>query len=635
MFIFIGSLESYLLDFLQKYLESETLVPNNTRLKPSFPSFARSLLFLFFFTHLHALSTVDISKKNTLISILESSEIYLDDKNLSKNELLRGNYLQTYTKSIVNIAQSKRTVWIRFKLKNSSSKLIEKALILNSPSLEFISLYTEESIKPHLSGISHTKKKHSTIYYSYMISIPANSVKEYYLKVASSHKSFFFKLTIQNYEDFMRDDAFNQAPRLLMLGLLLGLMIYAFLLAFYSRDKSYFYYASYLFFTLWHQVTFLGLTQIYFPHWFVLFDMKLIIIKLGLALFFAVLFAISFLKIDKKSWLFKIYILFILLSILIVFIIKTLSIVLLIGVAFVFFNFIASVLRYLSGYKQARLFIFGFGVVATAYILVVLDSFGLSSVLNHFPNILMWAVTIEVLALTLAFADRYKILEEIKHIDDKNREQIIKNKVIQKTAQLNEALKLKSLLLKEVHHRVKNNLQIIISMIRLQNDKIEDILIKDKFTSLENRINAIAKTYNMLIVDENLENIDMEEYIESLLLDIESSMFKLSSNITLETDINASLPLGKAVYIGIIINELVTNSYKYAFENNYGSIFISLNRVQNKYQLTISDTGKGFSYDKNHPSLGLKLIHALIIEQLKGTIIMETKKSSKYIIGFE
>lgn len=591
-------------------------------------------LFLLFFTQLHALSTIDISKRNILISILESSEIYLDNKNLSKNELIKGNFLQKYAKAIVNIAQSKRTVWIHFKLKNSSTQLIEKALILNSPSLEFISLYTEESIKPHLSGISHTKK-HSTLYYSYMISIPANTTKEYYLKVASSHKSFFFKLTIQNYEDFMLDDAFNQAPRLLMLGLLLGLMIYAFLLAFYSRDKSYFYYASYLFFTLWHQVTFLGLTQIYFPHWFVLFDMKLIIIKLGLALFFAVLFAISFLKIDKKSWLFKIYILFIFLSLLIIFIIKTLSIVLLVGVAFVFFNFIASVLRYLYGYKQARLFIFGFGVVATAYILVVLDSFGLSSVLNHFPNILMWAVTIEVLALTLAFADRYKILEEIKHIDDKNREQIIKNKVIQKTAQLNKTLKLKSLLLKEVHHRVKNNLQIIISMIRLQNDKIQDLVIKDKFTSLENRINAIAKTYNMLIVDENLENIDMEEYIESLLLDIESSMFKLSSNITLETDINASLPLGKAVYIGIIINELVTNSYKYAFENNYGSIFISLNRVQNQYQLTVSDTGKGFSYDKNHPSLGLKLIHALIIEQLKGKITMETKKSSKYTIGFK
>ena len=558
----------------------------------------------------------------------------MDDKNLSKNELIKNNYLQAYTKPLINVAQSGHTVWIYFKLKNSSNHAVEKALILNSPSLEFISLYTEASLKPRLNGISYMGN-HSTIYYSYRINIPPNTVKEYYLKVASSHKSFFFKLTVQNYEDFRRDDAFSQASRLLMLGLLLGLMIYAFLLAFYSQDKSYFYYASYLFFTLSHQITFLGLTQIYFPHWFVLFDMNLIILKLGLALFFAVLFAVSFLKIDKKSKLFKIYMLFLFIALFIIFILKTLSTVLLIGVAFVFFNFIASILRYKAGQKQARLFIFGFGVVSIAYILVVLDTFGFTSVLNYFPNILMWAFTIEVLALTLAFADRYKILQELKDTADHSREQIIKNEVIQKTAQLNKALSVKSFLLKEVHHRVKNNLQIILSMIRLQNDKLHDLTLKDNFTSLENRINAIAKTYNMLIVDGNLENIDMEEYIEALLLDIEQSMSKLSSNIELEIDINVSLPLGKAVYIGIIINELVTNSYKYAFEKHSGSIFISLKRVYNHYQLIISDSGKGFIYNKSHPSLGLKLIHALIIEQLKGTIEMHTTQSSKYIIGFK
>ncbi len=561
--------------------------------------------------------------------------MYLDDKNLTKNRLITGNYLQAYRKPIINVAQSGRTVWIRFKLKNSSNNTIEKALILSSPSLEFISLYEEKREEPRLNGIRYNKKNHSTIYYSYMINIPPNSTKEYFLKVSSSHKSFFFKLTTQNYEEFRRDDLFNQAPRLLMLGLLIGLMIYASLLGFYSRDVSYLYYASYLFFTLWHQITFLGLTQIYFPHWFVLFDMNLIIVKLGFALFFAILFALSFLKIDKNSWLFKIYALFLIISLFIIFIIKTLSIVLIIGVIFVFFNFIASIIRYREGHKAARLFIFGFGVVSLAYILVVLNSFGFNLTVNYFPNILMWAFTIEVLSLTLAFADRYKILQEIKDRDDRNREKTIKDEVIQKTAQLNRVLKGKSLLLKEVHHRVKNNLQIILSMIRLQSDKIIDVDAKQNFVNLENRINAIAKTYNMLIIDEELDCIDMEEYIEALLLDIKESMFPLSFNIKLQIDINASLPLGKAVYIGIIINELVTNSYKYAFQKHSGLIFISLKRVKNYYQLIISDNGKGFSYNKNHPSLGLKLIHALIIEQLRGTIKMETKESSKYIIRFK
>ena len=591
------------------------------------------ILLILLSINLNALSIVEVSEKNSLISILEKSELYLDDKNLTKNELLSTNHLKTYNQPIVNVAQSKRTVWIHFKLKNSSAQTIEKSLILNSPSLEFISLYSDDSSTPRVNGIAHNKK-HSTIYYSYRIKIPAHTTKEYYLKVYSAHKSFFFKLTLQDYEDFRRDDVFNQAPRLLMLGLLLGLMIYSFLLAFYSKDKSYFYYALYLFFTLCHQVTFLGLTQIYFPHWLVLFDMKLIVIKLGLTLFFAVLFAISFLKIDRNSWIFNIYMIFLAVALLIIFIIKTLWIVLLIGVAFVFFNFIVSVIRYLSGQKQARLFILGFGVVSIAYILVVLDSFGYTSILDYFPNILMWAFTIEVLVLTLAFADRYKILQELKDKVDRDREEIIKDEVIQKTAQLNKALKVKNLLLKEVHHRVKNNLQIILSIIRLQKDKLQKSIIKENFSSLENRINAIAKTYSMLMVDEDLDDIDMEEYIEALLLDIEQSMFHLSSDIELETDINASLPLGKAVYIGIIVNELVTNSYKYAFKNHTGSIFISLNHLQDHYELIVSDTGQGFSYDKNHPSLGLKLIHALVTEQLNGTIEMQTQFSSRYIINF-
>ena len=580
-------------------------------------------------TNLYALTPIEISQNKDIFSLLEQSDVYF-----SKKEIIKNNYFTPYKKSIINNAQSQRTVWVHFKLKNSSNHNIEKALILKSPSLEFISLYEDNHLTPKLNGIVHSHN-HSTIDYAYTINIPKNSKKEYFLKIASSHKSFFFKLIIQDYQKFRRDDIFNQAPRILMVGLLLGLIIYAFLLAFYSKDISYFYYASFLFFTLWHQITFLGLTQIYAPRWFILFDMNLIIVKLGFALFFAVFFAISFLKIEKKSWLFKIYILFLLTSLAIIFFIKTLSVVLLIGVAFVFFNLIAAILIYKSGKKQARLFIFGFSVVSIAYLLVISDSFGFSSVLSYFPNILMYASTIEVLALTLAFADRYKILQEEKDKIDQEKEAIIQREVIEKTAQLNKALNIKGMLLKEVHHRVKNNLQIILSILRLQSEKVDDIFIKENFINLENRINAIAKTYNMLIIEDNLEEVDMEEYVEALLLDIEKSMFQTNSNIELKTDINVYLPLGKAVYIGIIINELVTNSYKYAFENDTGTIFISLHYINREYKLIVSDTGKGFIYDKNHSSLGLKLVNALVKEQLRGTVDMDTQNSSLYMINFK
>ena len=591
-------------------------------------------ILLSLFSNLYALTPMEISQNKEIISLLEHSDVYFSKKDLSKEEIIENHYFKPYSKTIINNAQSQRTVWVHFKLENNSSKNIEKSLILTSPSLEFISLYEDKILTPKLNGIAYAKN-HSTIDYSYIINIPAYTQKEYILKVASTHKSFFFKLLCQENQKFRRDDIFNQAPRLFMSGLLLGLIIYVFLLTFYSRDISYFFYATYLFFALWHQVTFLGLTQIYAPHWFVLFDMHLIIVKLGLALFFAVLFAISFLKIEKNTWLFKIYMFFLLISLTIIFLIKTLSIVLLVGVAFVFFNLFSSIYIYRTGQKQARLFIFGFGIVSIAYLIVISDSFGFTAILNSFPNILMYASTIEVLALTLAFADRYKILQKEKDKIIQERESIIKKEVIEKTAQLNQALEIKGMLLKEVHHRVKNNLQIILSILRLQNEKVDDIFIKENFINLENRINAIAKTYNMLIIEDNLEEVDMEEYVEALLLDIEKSMFQSNSNIELKTDIDVYLPLGKAVYIGIIINELITNSYKYAFKTQGGYISIDLYQENQMYILIISDNGQGFIYNKNQNSLGLKLIYALVQEQLKGTIEMQTKNSTKYIIKFK
>jgi two-component sensor histidine kinase len=362
--------------------------------------------------------------------------------------------------------------------------------------------------------------------------------------------------------------------------------------------------------------------------------------KITLMILSASLFAISFLKTKEIPFLNRIYKGFIALALLEITILNiptlyNLKITILTSALLIIFNLIASTISYKKGNQQARLFIVGFSIVFISYAILICDALGLISVVQRFPNTLIWGTTIEALILSLAFVDRYKILQTQKEEADKNRERIIKDEVALKTAQLNRALKAKSLLLKEVHHRVKNNLQIILSMIRLQSDKITNTIEKEKFTNIENRINAIAKTYNMLIVDENLDEIDMEEYIEALLLDIEESMFSKSLNITLITDISASLPLRKAVYIGIIINELVTNSYKYAFDRGEGRISIKLYKKSQTYTLLVSDNGRGFVYNQKQESLGLKLIHSLILEQLKGKLSIETESSSNYKIEFK
>ena len=591
-------------------------------------------VFLSIFVNLYALESVDISKSNKEISILEHSDVYFDSYKLRLKEIVDSNLFKENRKHRINNAQTKRVVWVRFELSNSSNKSVQKALVLDSPSLEYVSLYEEPNSMPKNTGVM-VDAKHSTINYYYKITLPPHSKKRLYLRVYSVYKSFFFSLYVEDYHMFRDKDVYKQAPRLILLGLLAGFMFYSLMIAYYSEDKSYFYYGMYLFFLLWHQITFLGLIQIYFPHWFVMFDLSFTIPKLGFILIFAILFATSFLKIPYDSWLMRIYALFGLIGLLIIFVIRDLPLVLIIGVFFVFFNFAAGVVSYRRGVKQARLFILGFGIVSVAYIIVILDSFGITAFLSLVPNILMWATAFEVFILTLAFADRYQILQEEKESILKSREETIQKEVTRKTHALNKALKEKELLLREVHHRVKNNLQIILSIIRLQSLKAACDDTQEMFRSLESRINAISKTYDMLILNDLIETVNMQDYTQALLRDIKQSMLGFTNaDIKVNVDTNIELPLKKAVYVGIIINELVTNSYKYAFDGDSGEITVKLYKEDGKYRLIISDNGKGFDIDKTGNSLGLKLIKMLIVQQLEGSIKIETKPSAKYIIEF-
>ena len=597
------------------------------------------LLFLFVI-HLNANSVIDVSNEKR-VSLLEQSEVYITDKKLTIKDIQKSQQFKHYKKHQLNTGLSNKTIWIKFSLKNSSSKSIDKFLIPRSAFLEHIVLYDESSLStPIVKGVSHMIKEDYTLFPFFKISLQPYEKKSYYLETKSYWSPIDFSLEVSEPKQFLLEDREQQLIKVMLLSMITILMLYSFLLSLYMREKGYLFYGFYLLTLLYQQGSYQGLTQIYFPVEFVThIEIKLALTKVTLMIISASLFAIYFLKTVDSPILHRIYKLFILLALieLVIFNISgfyNLEIPLVTSILLIIYNLIAPFILYRSGNKEARLYLVGFSIVFISYMLIIANTLGFISVMSDYPNILLWGTTIEALVLSLAFADRYMILQAEKEIVDKNREEIIKNEVIEKTALLNQALKTKELLIQEVHHRIKNNLQIILSMVRLQSDKIPDKYVVDKFIKLENRINAIAKTYNLLLLDKNLDAIDMEEYIESLLLDMEESMCEADCNMEVETDINAVLPLRESVYIGIIINELVTNAYKYAFDELGGKIFIKLHNIEGEYHLTVSDTGKGFIYDKNNFSLGLKLIHTLVIEQLQGTIEMESKNSSCYRIKF-
>ena len=203
------------------------------------------------------------------------------------------------------------------------------------------------------------------------------------------------------------------------------------------------------------------------------------------------------------------------------------------------------------------------------------------------------------------------------------------------------ALAEKNELLKEIHHRIKNNLQLIVSLLNLQIKKIDDEkILKELQKSLE-RIRAMTLIHEKLYYSEDFVSINLEEYIKSLLRthyandDIDPEMCSVILNINPECRVG----LFMAVPAGIILNELLTNSIRHAcdFENNEKlEIIISFNKKGDEYfVLDFQDNGRGFPDGvsfKTPESLGLKLISILAEDQLNGVVKVQSGKGLSYHI---
>jgi len=212
---------------------------------------------------------------------------------------------------------------------------------------------------------------------------------------------------------------------------------------------------------------------------------------------------------------------------------------------------------------------------------------------------------------------------------------------LHKTRNENEArIKEKDTLLKEIHHRVKNNLQTVSSLLSLQSRSIEEPKIKNLIKSSQNRVISMAMVHEMLYMRHDLSKIEYKSYVEELSDYLLRSFKGTENNITLNIIIpDIKLGIDTAIPLGLLINEVITNALKYGIEDNdEGEIHIELLKSNSKdYILFIGDNGKGFPESishKNTKSLGLKLIHNLA-RQLKGSINRDmSKKGTNYIVKF-
>jgi two-component system, sensor histidine kinase PdtaS len=225
---------------------------------------------------------------------------------------------------------------------------------------------------------------------------------------------------------------------------------------------------------------------------------------------------------------------------------------------------------------------------------------------------------------------QYGAIESVRDITDRKKSE----------EKIKKSLEEKNLLLKEIHHRVKNNLQIISSLLDLQEVYVkEDATAVNVLRESQNRVLSMAMIHEMLYQSKDLSHINFSDYIRSLVSNLFHSYNVKNTATPIINVEQISLNIETAVPCGLIISELVSNSLKYAYpEDATGELFISLESHDNGYKLVISDNGIGFpeklDFKNVESSLGLQLVNSLV-NQLDGTIELDRSNGTKFTIKFK
>lgn len=201
---------------------------------------------------------------------------------------------------------------------------------------------------------------------------------------------------------------------------------------------------------------------------------------------------------------------------------------------------------------------------------------------------------------------------------------------------LDQELKEKALLLKEIHHRVKNNLSIISSLINLQMERVKDDYHRTLFAEHRDKINSIALIHELVYKSKDFSEINLKTYIEEISSNLASVYRSSKKELILESNVeNVVVDINYALPLGLIINEVMTNSFKHAFRDKADAkISIVLTKEKRLVRFSIGDNGSGLNQEtKREESLGMEILKGLI-EQIGGRYFFSNDQGTLFSMEF-
>jgi two-component sensor histidine kinase len=207
----------------------------------------------------------------------------------------------------------------------------------------------------------------------------------------------------------------------------------------------------------------------------------------------------------------------------------------------------------------------------------------------------------------------------------------------QKTERLEKALAEKKTLLQEIHHRVKNNLQMVASMLSIQSQEVPEDK-RSSFTDMVSRIQSMALLHEQLHTPDHVEELDTNRYFRELIDQSISSAApepsRIDRNISVE---DADLELGQAVNCGMIVNELITNAIEHGLRDGEGTLSIEFSQSNDEYSLEVSDNGSGYPFfrsENKKQSTGLDLVETIAEEHLNGSLEISSNGTTTFRVVF-
>ena len=564
---------------------------------------------------------------------------YFEDKNSLKIEEIKEQDFRIIQDDYINKGFNFNTFWIRLKVRNNSERPIKKIFHIDNPTLDFLEFYEDEKLKiitgDHAKNINRDIRD---IYFAFNLKIDPNEEKVYYIKIQTTN-AFVLKFYVDSVDEYLKKSDIKKMFLLFYFGFIASIIIYNIFLLFALKERSYLFYILFQFVTLFLLLSSSGLG--YYLLWQDSYELNEFVLKIfdDFAILLGVLFTQSFLNVKRNFPKINRVINYTILIILYVMLTPWEYHYLLVKpvmIGAILLIFVVAIFAIYKKVPSAKLFLIGWMLLILGAIATLLKNFGVLET-NFLTT---WAIYVgsmfEAIIFSIALAKRIETLKQDKerllHISKES----LNREVYRKTKHLDEALKQKEVLLKEIHHRVKNNLQIISSFVTISSLKEKSRDSKDRYEALNQRIQAISLLHDFFYEQENIDKIDTKKYITNIVNNL--NIAYNTKNKKIEFDYNiipCEIEFEKLVLVALIINELVTNSFKYAFrKEEYPKIKISFFRRVNYYYLVTRDNGIGFEYDLNKlDSMGLKIVHRLAQKQLNAKVVFKNK-NKKTTFGF-